>query len=85
MERAWGARVECLPCGTLAGALEMASGRAVDGDVILLSPGCASFDQFSSYAHRGEVFAQWVRERKAHGEDQPWSEPEGGAKEGRHE
>lgn len=60
MERAWAGTIECLQCGTLERALEEASARAADGEVILLSPGCASFDQFKSYAHRGEVFRAWV-------------------------
>jgi len=35
---------------------------AEPGDVVLLAPACASMDQFNSYAHRGELFAQAVRE-----------------------
>ena len=65
MAAAWSGRIECVQCGTLERALEQAAERAKGCEVIMLSPGCASFDQFRSYAHRGEVFAQWVRRRLA--------------------
>lgn len=42
-------------------AVRQAAALAVPGDCVLLSPACASFDMFESYAHRGEVFAAAVR------------------------
>lgn len=46
--------------GTLERAVAAAAACAEPGDVVLLSPACASFDQFRSYAHRGEEFRRLV-------------------------
>jgi|HubBroStandDraft_6_1064221.scaffolds.fasta_scaffold05364_4 UDP-N-acetylmuramoylalanine--D-glutamate ligase len=46
---------------TLARAVEMASEAARPGDVVLLAPACASFDQFENYEQRGRVFKELVR------------------------
>jgi UDP-N-acetylmuramoylalanine--D-glutamate ligase len=48
--------------GTMARAVEIAAERAQPGDIVLLAPACASFDQFESYEHRGRVFKQLVRD-----------------------
>ena len=45
---------------TMQEAVLKASTAALPGDAVLLSPACASFDMFTSYAHRGEVFAAAV-------------------------
>ncbi|MDA1164854.1 MAG: UDP-N-acetylmuramoyl-L-alanine--D-glutamate ligase [Planctomycetota bacterium] len=47
----------------LASAFEWAVGQSSSGDVILLSPGCASYDWFKSFVDRGEQFCQLVRNR----------------------
>ncbi len=46
--------------GTLQHAVEVASQAAKMGDVVLLAPACASFDQFEDYEHRGRVFKELV-------------------------
>ena len=53
--------------GTIERAVEIASHAARPGDVVLLAPACASFDQFQNYEHRGRVFKDLVHllERQA--------------------
>jgi len=59
-----GGQTETVPVGDMAEAVALARERAGPGDVVLLSPACASFDMFKDYAHRGRVFADLVREGK---------------------
>ena len=47
--------------GTLEHAVQVASQAAKAGDVVLLAPACASFDQFQNYEQRGRVFKELVR------------------------
>jgi len=47
--------------GSLAEAVEIANRSAVSGDVVLLSPACASYDMFENYQQRGRLFAELVQ------------------------
>ncbi|MCU0584153.1 MAG: UDP-N-acetylmuramoyl-L-alanine--D-glutamate ligase, partial [Syntrophales bacterium] len=55
-----GGLVKTQTAATLVEAVRAAYDDAAPGDVVLLSPGCASFDEFRSYAHRGDVFKETV-------------------------
>jgi UDP-N-acetylmuramoylalanine--D-glutamate ligase len=48
--------------GTLENAVRFAYAHAQPGDTVLLAPACASFDQFTSYEHRGQVFKNVVQQ-----------------------
>ncbi len=54
--------VPLVDCGTLAQAVKYAREHAVPGEVVLLAPACASFDQFENYEQRGNTFKQAVAE-----------------------
>ncbi len=56
-----GAAVPLIRCGDLQNAVRAAHDRATAGDIVLLAPACASFDQFQSYEHRGRVFKELVK------------------------
>ena len=47
---------------TLETALRRAAATAAAGDIVLLAPACASFDQFQNYEHRGRVFKEVVQD-----------------------
>jgi len=51
---------EIVRAGTLENAVRRAAAMASSGDVVLLAPACASFDQFENYEQRGRVFKQAV-------------------------
>lgn len=60
---AWQDAVSCVNCRTMEVAVDKAMKAAREGEVVLLSPGCSSFDQFTSYAERGDVFRRTVLDR----------------------
>ena len=68
------------PCELLAQAVNKARQNAVPGDVVMLSPACASFDQFRDYEIRGDTFKELVAQlccdgdREACGLDEPAGE-----------
>jgi UDP-N-acetylmuramoylalanine--D-glutamate ligase len=63
-----GCGVELVDAGSLEAAVPAAARLAQAGDIVLLSPACASFDMFRNYAHRAEVFVGAVRELGRAGE-----------------
>ncbi len=60
---ALGPRITVKQCSTLEAAVQTAAELAQPGDIVLLSPACASWDQFRNYVHRAEVFKAEVLKR----------------------
>jgi len=52
---------EIVHAESLDNAVQRASASAQSGDIVLLAPACASFDQFRNYEHRGKVFKELVQ------------------------
>ena len=50
-----------ISCHTFEEAMQAVVRSAREGDAVLLSPACASFDLFKSYIHRGEEFKNWIK------------------------
>ncbi|WP_197713237.1 UDP-N-acetylmuramoyl-L-alanine--D-glutamate ligase [Polynucleobacter necessarius] len=59
---ALGAEIPSANCGDLVSAVRAAAAEAISGDLVLLSPACASLDQFRDYIERAQVFAEEVEE-----------------------
>jgi UDP-N-acetylmuramoylalanine--D-glutamate ligase len=64
LEEAWQPVAETVRAGDLETAIDLAAEKAREGERVLFSPGCASFDQFENYAERGDRFRELVRERE---------------------
>jgi UDP-N-acetylmuramoylalanine--D-glutamate ligase len=62
LARAWNGAAPAYLAADLAEAVTAAKDLARPGEVVLLSPACASFDMFRDYAHRGETFQRLVRD-----------------------
>jgi UDP-N-acetylmuramoylalanine--D-glutamate ligase len=56
----WNYDIHCILCNTFEEAVLKAAGHATKGDIVLLSPACASMDMFKNYKERGETFRSIV-------------------------
>ncbi len=75
LEQALGKLVPCERAADMQQAVQAARAAAKPGDTVLLAPGCSSFDMFSGYAERGNVFSQAVRALRAANRIAPNGEP----------
>jgi len=61
LERRLAGIVPTVDCGSVSRAVAIGFERAREGDVVLLAPACASFDQYLNYVARGEDFRRAVQ------------------------
>ena len=66
ISEALGSGIQSTNCGDLVSAVRAAAAQAISGDLVLLSPACASLDQFRDYKERAQVFASEVEELGMH-------------------
>lgn len=69
MEKQWNGLAPIYQCKTLKDAIDTANEKAKPGDNVVFSPGCSSFDMFTSYEERGAIFRQLVKELGNEGAD----------------
>ncbi len=62
LRAAWSLFTPCTLADSLLEAVQKSAAGAAPGDVVLLSPGCSSFDMFQNYQRRGELFREAVTE-----------------------
>jgi len=62
LSRVWGQTLPCHPAVDLEDAVQQAQRLAKPGSVVLLSPGCSSYDMFKNFEERGSLFRQMVNE-----------------------
>ncbi|MBN1689244.1 MAG: UDP-N-acetylmuramoyl-L-alanine--D-glutamate ligase [Candidatus Omnitrophica bacterium] len=62
MEETWGAVCAVERCESLKEAVRKTHEEAAEGDIVLLSPACASFDMFTNYEERGMIYKKIVHE-----------------------
>lgn len=67
IEATWSKLVTCIRADSMEDAILKARINSKPGDTVLLSPGCASFDMFDNYEHRGQVFKKAVWDLKPEG------------------
>lgn len=65
INRLIGGTVKTTITATMKEAFDKAYNLASPGDVVLLSPGCASFDEFQDYKERGNRFQEWVEQLRS--------------------
>ena len=62
LQKLWEPEIDCVTCNSLKDAVEKSKYSASKGDIILLSPGCASMDMFKNYKERGESFCKIIHQ-----------------------